>query len=159
LKEVIPGLTRVALLGDAGAAPGLYQTLEDAARDLGLVARAFKVARGLNPDFDGALEAAKKESVDAVVVLSTRSQHLIETDRKQQARLPTCLRDHGRESDAMALVRRITPEGRRIRGQDSQRCVGDLPWDSQKPELIINSGQRGTRFAHAVPHQGDASCW
>ena len=39
LQEVIPGLTRVALLGDAGAAPGLYQTLEDAARDLGLVAR------------------------------------------------------------------------------------------------------------------------
>jgi putative ABC transport system substrate-binding protein len=41
LQEVIPGLTRVALLGDAGAVPSMYQTLEDAARDHGLVARSF----------------------------------------------------------------------------------------------------------------------
>jgi len=71
LKEAIPGLAHVALLGDAGAAPTLFQANDDAARALGLQTLTLKVERVPNPDFEGAFEAAKKNGIGAVVVLST----------------------------------------------------------------------------------------
>ena len=147
LQEVIPGLTRVALLGDAGAAPGLYQTLEDAARDLGLVARSFKVVRGLNPDFDGALEAAKKERVDAVVVLSTpvttpHRRQIAEAAAKHS--LPTLPpRDHEDAGSLMCYGTSFAQLTRSAAGyvdrilQGAQ--PGDLPVETvRQPELIIN---------------------
>ena len=71
LKELIPGLARVALLGDAGAAPTLFHENEDAARTLGLQTQTLKVVRVPNPDFEGAFEAAKKEGAGAVVVINS----------------------------------------------------------------------------------------
>ena len=147
LQEVIPGLTRVALLGDAGAAPGLYQTLEDAAQDLGLVARSFKVARGLHPDFDGALEAAKKESVDAVVVLSTpvttpHRRQIAEAAAKH--RLPTLSpRDHEDAGSLMCYGTSFAEATRRAAGYVDRILKGtqpgDLPVETvRQPELIIN---------------------
>jgi len=147
LKEVIPGLTRVALLGDAGAAPGLYQTLEDAARHLGLVARVFKVARGPNPDFDGALEAARKDSVDAVVVLSTpvttpHRRQIAEAAAKH--RLPTLSpSDHEDAGSLMCYGTSFSELTRRAAGYVDRILKGakpgDLPVETvRKPELIIN---------------------
>jgi putative tryptophan/tyrosine transport system substrate-binding protein len=147
LQEVIPGLTRVALLGDAGAAPGLSQTLEDAARDLGLVARAFKVARGLNPDFDGALEAAKKESVDAVIVLSTpvttpHRRQIAEAAAKHS--LPTLSpRDHEDAGGLMCYGTSFAQLTRNAAGYVDRILTGaqpgDLPVETvRQPELIIN---------------------
>ena len=72
LKDAIPGLARVALLGNSGAAPAVFQANEDAARSHGLQIQVLKVERGVaTPDFDGAFEAAKREGAEAVVVLST----------------------------------------------------------------------------------------
>jgi len=147
LREVIPGLTRVALLGDAGAAPGLYQTLEAAAWELGLVARAFKVARGLNPDFDGALDAAQKDSVDAVVVLSTpvttpHRAEIAETAAKH--RLPTVApRDHADAGGLMCSGTSFAALTRRAAGYVDRMLKGaqpgDLPVETvRQPELIIN---------------------
>jgi len=147
LKEVMPGLTRVGLLGDAGAAPGLYQTLEDAARDLGLVAKSFKVPRGPNPDFDGALEAAKKDNVDAVVVLSTP----VTTPHRRQIaaaaakhRVPTLSpRDHEDAGSLMCYGTSFAESTRRAAGYVERILKGvkpgDLPVETvRQPELIIN---------------------
>jgi putative ABC transport system substrate-binding protein len=72
LKEIIPGLERVALLGDTGAAPAMFHVNEEAARSLGLQPQILKVERGAaSPDFDGAFETASKAGAGAVVVLST----------------------------------------------------------------------------------------
>lgn len=71
LKSVIPSLTRVAILGDAGAAPTLFQAVEKAAQSVGIETVALKVERVPNPDFDTAFQSAKKDGVGAVVVLST----------------------------------------------------------------------------------------
>ena len=71
LKVAIPNVTRVALLGDSGAAPDLFHTNEEAARLLGLQTHVLKVERTANPDFEVAFESAKKEGADAVVVIST----------------------------------------------------------------------------------------
>jgi putative ABC transport system substrate-binding protein len=72
LKEIIPGLERVAVLGDTGAAPASFHASEEAARSLGLQTQILKVERGAaSPDFEGAFEAASKAGAGAVVVLST----------------------------------------------------------------------------------------
>jgi putative ABC transport system substrate-binding protein len=147
LQEVIPGLTRVALLGDAGAAPGLSQTLEDAARELGLVARTFTVARGLHPDFDGALAAAKQDSVDAVVVLSTPVTTPHRTQIAAAAathRLPTLSpRDHDDAGSLLCYGTSFAALTRRVAGYVDSILTGaqpgDLPVETvRQPELIIN---------------------
>lgn len=72
LKQALPGLTRVALLGDSGAAQSMFQVNEEASRALGLEPLVFKVERGAaSPDFEGMFAKAKQEGVGAVVVLST----------------------------------------------------------------------------------------
>lgn len=71
LKSVIPSLKRVAILGDAGAAPTLYEAVENAARAVGIETLALNVERVPNPDFDGAFQSAKAKGAGAVVVLST----------------------------------------------------------------------------------------
>jgi putative ABC transport system substrate-binding protein len=72
LKEALPGLTKVVILGDSGAAQTMYLENEEAARRLGLEALVIKVDRGAaSPDFDGALAKAKQDGAGAVVVLST----------------------------------------------------------------------------------------
>jgi len=71
LKSALPNLARVALLGDAGAAPSLFHAVEQAAKSLDLRTTSLKVERSPNPDFDAAFESAVKQSADAVLVLST----------------------------------------------------------------------------------------
>jgi putative ABC transport system substrate-binding protein len=70
LKEVLPGLARLGILSDSGAAPAMYQSNDDAARAAGLATVVLKVERGA-PDFDDAFATAKKDGVQAILVLST----------------------------------------------------------------------------------------
>jgi putative ABC transport system substrate-binding protein len=71
LKSVLPKLARLALLGDAEAAPSLFQSVEQAAQAVGLESLSLKVERSPNPDFEAAFERATKERAHAVLVLST----------------------------------------------------------------------------------------
>ena len=71
LQSAFPSLARVALLGDAGAAPSLFQAVEQAAQSLGLGTTSLKVERSPNPDFNAAFESAVRQSAGAVLVLST----------------------------------------------------------------------------------------
>ena len=105
LKSALPNLMRVAILGDAGAAPSLFQAVEQAAQSLGLETTNLKVERSPNPDFNAAFESAVKQGAGAVLVLSTP---VTTPHRKRIAelaikyRLPTLSpRDH---SDAGGLM-------------------------------------------------------
>jgi putative ABC transport system substrate-binding protein len=71
LRSLLPKLTRLGLLGDAGAAPSLFQSVEQAAQTAGLETLSLKVERSPNPDFDAAFKKAAKEGVGAIIVLST----------------------------------------------------------------------------------------
>jgi putative tryptophan/tyrosine transport system substrate-binding protein len=68
LQEIIPGLQRVAVLGDQGVSEALMDASEEQARALGLQAQRIRVA-GPNPDLDAAFAAIKEQHADAVLVL------------------------------------------------------------------------------------------
>jgi putative ABC transport system substrate-binding protein len=68
LKEVIPNLKRVAILGDQGVSEALMKAGEEQARSLGLQPQRFRVA-GPNPDLEAAFAAIKQEHADALLVL------------------------------------------------------------------------------------------
>ena len=111
------------------------------------MARTFKVARGLHPDFDGAFDAAKKDSVDAVVVLSTpvttphRTQIAVAAAKH---RLPTLSpRDHDDAGSLMCYGTSFAALTRRAAGYVDSILKGaqpgDLPVETvRQPELILN---------------------
>jgi putative ABC transport system substrate-binding protein len=68
LKEVIPGLKRVAILGDQGVSEALMKASEAQAKEVGLQTQRFRVAAP-NPDLEGAFAAMKQEHADALLVL------------------------------------------------------------------------------------------
>jgi len=81
LKEIVPQLARVAVLGDPSSpshAPGWRET-ESAARSLGIQVQSLEV-RAPNPDFAGAFSAISGYRADALLTLS---QPLIRVYRQQ----------------------------------------------------------------------------
>lgn len=68
LREVIPGLKRVAILGDQGVSEALMKSGEAHARALGLQPQRLRLA-GPSPDLDGAFAEIKQEHADALLVL------------------------------------------------------------------------------------------
>ena len=69
LKELLPKMSRVAVLWDAdGPGPAIaFKEYEAAARAFKLELRSLEV-RGPNPDFAGAFQAAKTARVEALIV-------------------------------------------------------------------------------------------
>src|SRR5215470_11445298 len=79
LREVVPGLTRVAVLWDPAPGPVQVRGLESAARRVGVQLHVLEVRRG--DDFEGVFRAAMPEHPDAVIalsapVVSSHGQHL-----------------------------------------------------------------------------------
>jgi putative ABC transport system substrate-binding protein len=69
LKEVVPGILRVGVFGDANVAPAIaFKDYETAARALKIPIQSLEV-RGPNPDFEGAFQAAAKGRLNALVTL------------------------------------------------------------------------------------------
>jgi putative ABC transport system substrate-binding protein len=68
LKETIPGLKRVAILGDQGVSEALMKASEGQAKEVGLQTQRFRVAAP-NPDLEGAFAAMRREHADALLVL------------------------------------------------------------------------------------------
>jgi len=68
LKEVIPGLKRVAVLGDQGVSEALMKAAEEQARALGLQPQRFRLA-GPSPDLEGVFAAMRQQHADALLVL------------------------------------------------------------------------------------------
>jgi len=68
LKEAIPGVKRVALLGDQGISEALMKANEEQARIMGLQTQQLRIA-GPTPDIEGAFAAIKRERADVLLVL------------------------------------------------------------------------------------------
>lgn len=68
LRQVIPGLKHVAVLGDAGVSDVQIRSSEEQAHAMGLEALRFLVTAP-NPDLDGAFAAMRKGHADALLAL------------------------------------------------------------------------------------------
>jgi len=68
LKEAIPGLRRVALLGDQGVSEALMKASEGQAREVGLQTQRLRVAAP-SPDLEGAFATIRQEHADALLIL------------------------------------------------------------------------------------------
>jgi putative tryptophan/tyrosine transport system substrate-binding protein len=68
LREVIPGLRRVAILGDQGVSEALMKAGEEQAGALGLQSQRIRIAAP-NPDIEGAFAAMRREHAEALLVL------------------------------------------------------------------------------------------
>jgi len=144
LKEVVPGLGRVALLGDQA----LRDTMghEEQARALGLRPQSLKIA-GASPDLRGVFQAMERERADALLVLelpATVAHRRRIAELAAQQRLPTLFA--GGSSDAGGLLAygtRVTKAARRLAAYVDRIIKGaqpaDLPFEVVvRPELIVN---------------------
>ena len=68
LMEIIPGLKRVAILGDQGVSEALMKASERQAKDLGIRTQRIRVAAP-NPDLERAFAVIRQEHIDALLVL------------------------------------------------------------------------------------------
>ncbi len=68
LRQIVPNLKRVAVLGDQGVSAALIDAAEEQARALGLQPQPLRVA-GPNPDLDVAFNTMKQQHADALLVL------------------------------------------------------------------------------------------
>jgi putative ABC transport system substrate-binding protein len=85
LAEVVPGLSRVGILGDANEPGwvGVLKQYEAAARALKIPLQAVEV-RGPNPDLEGALHAAAQGGLSALISLN---HSVLTRDKKRIANL------------------------------------------------------------------------
>ena len=148
LKEAIPSLAVVAILGDTGAAPAMFQVSENAVKAAGLVPVVLKVDRGAAvPDFATAFATAKTERAQAVIVLSTpvtTPHRRLIAAAAMQARIPTLSpRDHADAGGLLSFGTSFSEATRRASQHVAKVLggakAGDLPIDLvQRHELVVN---------------------
>src|SRR5579871_368951 len=68
LRQVIPAMKRIAILGDQGVSDALIKAADEQARGLGLQPHLIRLS-GPNPDLEAAFAAIKQQQADAVLVL------------------------------------------------------------------------------------------
>jgi putative tryptophan/tyrosine transport system substrate-binding protein len=68
LREVIPGVKRVAILGDQGVSEALITAADQQARAMGLETQPIRVT-GPNPDLAAAFATMRQQHADALLVL------------------------------------------------------------------------------------------
>ena len=107
LKEVVPKMSRVAILWDAGG-PGsaiAFKEYETAARAFKLELRSLEVG-GPNPDFEKAFQAAKAARAEALIVVRNplMAQHAKQVfELAIKSRLPT-MTEEGRYVEGGGLI-------------------------------------------------------
>ena len=169
LKEAVPGLARVAFLGDGGV-PGSSEASrawdEQQARAVGLQAQTLRI-RGPNPDLDAAFEAAHRERAQAMLVLempATVEHRRRIAESAIRYRLPTLF--VGNYGDTMGLIAYGTSRaetGRRLAAYVDKILKGAQPGALPVErlthyELVINletAGATGVTIPPALLERAD----
>ena len=97
LTEVVPRLSRVGVLRDADEQSGVFKEYEAAARAIKIQLQSLEV-RGLNPDIEGAFQAAAKGHVRALITVTSAPLFLQRkriADLAMKNRLPSMYQGSG----------------------------------------------------------------
>jgi putative tryptophan/tyrosine transport system substrate-binding protein len=146
LKEIIPGLSSVALLGDQGVSEALISANEEQARALGLRTLRYRVA-GSMPDFGAVFAALRQENVDALLILEEPSV-VIHSKRIAQLaashRLPTMFAPTWAEAGGLIAFGTSLGEAMRRMATFVDKVLkgvkpGELPVETvNRYELVVN---------------------
>lgn len=146
LTELVPGLARIAFLGDQASPGRVLKNHEDQARELSLRSQGLRIS-GASPDLKGVFDAMRREGADALLVLSepaTTVHRVRIAEMAANQRLPTVVPNTvsdaggliGYGTDLTLAVRRLAACVDKIwRGTNP----ADLPFEVFAcPELVIN---------------------
>jgi putative tryptophan/tyrosine transport system substrate-binding protein len=146
LKEAIPGITRLGILGDEGISHALMNANEEQARALGLETQRFRLAAP-NPDVEGAFATFGAGHVDAVLVLEEplpviHAKRIAEL--ASEYRIPTMFPPVRADEGGLIAYGTSLNEGMRRLGSYVDKILkgakpGDLPVERvTRYELIVN---------------------
>ena len=146
LKEVVPNLKRVAILGDRGIHESVMIATEEAARAMGLHSERAWVAAP-TPDLEGAFESFRQEHADALVVLEEpllgmHAKEIAELARKD--RLPAMFAPSSADVGGLIAYGPSLREGYRAMAAFVDKALkgakpGDLPVKTvNQYEMIVN---------------------
>jgi putative tryptophan/tyrosine transport system substrate-binding protein len=166
LKEAIPCITRVGILGDEGISQALMNANEEQARALGLETQRFRVAAP-NPDLEGAFAVFRVGHVDAVLVLEEpvpviHAKRIAEL--AAEYRIPTMFSPVRADAGGLIAYGTSLNEGMRRMGSYIDKILkgakpGDLPVERvTRYELIVNlntARQIGVTFPAEVLKRAD----
>jgi putative ABC transport system substrate-binding protein len=153
LKEALPGITRLAILADAGTGGVLPELNRVAAEAEGLRPQIIRL-RGPMPDLDAAFAAMKDERADAALgveepILFAHGRRIAEM--AAAARLPTMfVRDLAETGPLLAYGTSLVAAAQHSAGIVDRILKGAQPGDMpvdviKRPELVVNN-----RVARAI---------
>lgn len=143
LQEVVPGLARVAILGDQAVRDTKGHA--EQARALGLQPQSLTIA-GASPDLEAVFQAIRREHADALLVLelpATVMHRKRIAELAAQQRLPTLFAGGLYAGGLLGYGTRVTEATRRLAAYVDRIVKGaqpaDLPFEVVvRPELIVN---------------------
>ena len=145
LKEAIPGVKRVAVLGDTGISEALISASEEQGRALGLEIQRIRIG-GENPDIEGAFASMRQKHADAVLeleepVLGINSKKIAEIAARE--RLPLMVPPTRAANGLLGYGTSLTPGLHRMAEYVDKILKGakpgDLPVETvAQYELIVN---------------------
>ncbi len=145
LKEAIPGVKRVAVLGDTGISEALISASEEQGRALGLEIQRIRIG-GENPDIEGAFASIRQKHADAVLeleepVLGINSKKIAEIAVRE--RLPLMVPPTRAANGLLGYGTSLTPGLHRMAEYLDKILKGtkpaDLPVETlAEYELIVN---------------------
>lgn len=147
LKEIIPGVARVAVLADRGVRDSTMNATEEAARAMGIKTQALWI-NPANPDFEGAFAEAAKAKSDAMIVLE---EPLLGLNAKKiadlavKSRMPTLVPPSSGDAGGLVAYGVSIREGYRLAASLVDKILkganpGDTPVEIAKQyELVVNA--------------------
>lgn len=146
LKQIVPKLARVALLGDQGDSEALITSNETQARALGLQTLRHRLA-GSTPDFDAVFATLQREDADALLILEEPSVVIHSkriADLAADHRLPTMFAPAWAEAGGLIAFGTSLAEAMRCMATYADKVLrgsipGELPVQTVlRYELIVN---------------------
>ncbi len=146
LKEMLPGIKRVALLGEQPIREDAIKAREEQARTLGLQPQRFRVTAP-NPDLEGAFAAFRQEHAEALLVME---EPLVMNNKKRIAelaardRLPVMFPLSGEDAGGLVAYGTSFVEGYRHLAAYVDKVLkgakpADLPVEAvNRYELVVN---------------------